>query len=218
MQARRWKSTPRSPSSRNTLTISAKSPSSVISHSWEFLYLAHHLKFSLPTELSFMERMIETGVPYTMLNTQYRTHPDIAKMVSALFYNNELLNNQPVVLRWSAGNYSVIHSWIRNLASRSSKLSKLKWQSSSDSHSRITHEVSLRRLLPYCTKSFQLFTTGWRMRKRLHKSKTATKRAQVLRQKRGKENVVASWWRGFTSWLTLYFRPSVSTWRSRSRT
>ena len=56
-------------------------------------------EFSSQTQLSFMERMVKTGVPYTMLNTQYRMHPHIAKMVSSLFYSDQLINDRSVVFR-----------------------------------------------------------------------------------------------------------------------
>ena len=56
-------------------------------------------EFSLQIKLSFMDRMIKTGIPYTMLNTQYRMHPHIAKLVSRLFYKNQLLNDQSVISR-----------------------------------------------------------------------------------------------------------------------
>ena len=56
-------------------------------------------EFSQQTRLSFMGRMIESGVPCTMLNIQYRMHPHIARLVSQLFYNNQLVNDQSVVFR-----------------------------------------------------------------------------------------------------------------------
>ena len=43
-------------------------------------------EFGLTALLPPMERMIRAGVPYIMLVTQYRMHPDIVEIVTFLFY------------------------------------------------------------------------------------------------------------------------------------
>lgn len=43
-------------------------------------------------KLSLFERLIKTGVPDTMLKTQYRMHPGISAFVNTEFYNGQLLN------------------------------------------------------------------------------------------------------------------------------
>ena len=53
-------------------------------------------EFSMQTKLSYMGRLADSGIPYTMLDTQYRMYPHISKLVSQLFYNNRLLNNHLV--------------------------------------------------------------------------------------------------------------------------
>ena len=56
-------------------------------------------EFSVQAKLSCMGRLVNSGVPYTSLDTQYRMHPDISRVVSLLFYENRLLNDQSVLFR-----------------------------------------------------------------------------------------------------------------------
>ncbi|EFR05492.1 ATP-dependent helicase NAM7 [Nannizzia gypsea CBS 118893] len=49
-------------------------------------------EFCNPEKVSLFERMIKTGVPHTMLRTQYRMHPDISDFVNATFCSNPLVN------------------------------------------------------------------------------------------------------------------------------
>ena len=54
-------------------------------------------EFIRTTTTSLMVRMINTGVPFTMLQEQFRMHPDISSTVSRLFYSG-LLRDSPGVL------------------------------------------------------------------------------------------------------------------------
>ena len=54
-------------------------------------------EFYRTTTTSLMVRMIKTGVPYTMLQEQFRMHPHISATVSRLFYSG-LLRDSPGVL------------------------------------------------------------------------------------------------------------------------
>ena len=56
-------------------------------------------EFSVQTKLSCMGRLAASGVPTTTLDTQYCMHPDISRMVSHLFYEDRLLNDQSVLFR-----------------------------------------------------------------------------------------------------------------------
>lgn len=71
------------------------------------VFHASKAEFVQTTAISFMERMIGSGLPYVLLNEQYRMHPHISMMVSTLFYAGKLINhgsvqNRPADAVWDA--------------------------------------------------------------------------------------------------------------------
>lgn len=71
------------------------------------VFHASKAEFVKTTAVSFMGRMIESGLPYVLLNEQYRMHPHISEMVSTLFYAGKVINhgsvqNRPADAVWDA--------------------------------------------------------------------------------------------------------------------
>ena len=53
-------------------------------------------EFSSTTERSLIKRMLFTGVPSSLLGTQYRMHPHISEMISKLLYEGRLIDGENV--------------------------------------------------------------------------------------------------------------------------
>lgn len=63
-------------------------------------------EFFIITERSLMKRMLLTGVPSSLLRTQYRMHPHISEMISRLFYEGRLIDGENVKHREEDKRYS----------------------------------------------------------------------------------------------------------------
>ena len=60
------------------------------------VFHASKAEFVKTTAVSFMGRMIESGLPYVLLSEQYRMHPHISEMVSTLFYAGKVIDHGSV--------------------------------------------------------------------------------------------------------------------------
>lgn len=69
-------------------------------------------EFAPIAQMSLMERLIEAGHPYTVMEKQYRMHPHITHLVNTLIYNDRLIDNP---CTWNRDDEYQFYRWAKSM-------------------------------------------------------------------------------------------------------